>query len=869
MDKKVSPALDFETWMSERHRWLQTAAADLLETRRFPSTSELEELVKLCKQETQQTTGLPYRSIAPGSYDQASARPPFRVEKLTNVQGMAAIKSGAALNFTDAKLTVVYGPNGSGKTGFSRLIKQICGSKTREEIYPNVFEANNPPCSADLEITIGGTDQKLSWNLSDGPCAPMRNVHVFDSKTALVYVFGKTEASYEPSRMRFVSSLIKICDIVSASLATERDGKVSCYPRVPPNFAETPTGTWAGKLTAAVRDRTIEEKCLFTEEQGRERSTLEAALNQKDVPGRLAAIVRERTALSQLQNMLQAIKSQYSEEQLKAIKIARVDAIEKRTAATRDAARLFSESNIEGVGAPSWRLFWAHAKSFATEVAYVNKPFPYTEDDSHCLLCHQPLSKEAQERLHHFESYIKSHLEAEADKAEKHLAIVLGKLPSLPPLESWILQTAALKVPEEAAKLFEHIQACHEFAQAIAEGIPLPQGNWKPCEDACIAQIAFLLSEETSLKAIQQDEKRKEIIARVVELQALEWAAQNKEAIVAEVKRLQIVSGLNKAISLTSTTALTKKNNELAENELSAGYQARFQSELIKLGGGRLNVLPLCKKEGKGRTTFGISLKDVKTQAKAESILSEGETRIVALAAFIADITGNNQATPFIFDDPISSLDQDFEERVIKRLVELSESRQVIIFTHRLSLVAQVEAEFKGIANNAEKLKLPVASTMRIETLRRMNKQTGIVVPSRLRDQKPEKALNLFLNDLIPQAKRLASSCDPDYERYALSLCSDLRILVERSVEIILLNEVVMRFRRSVTTQNRIISLAKIEAKDCAFLEDLMTRYSVFEHSQSDELAAPVPDLSEIEVDVQALASWVKEFAGRTVSVTQ
>lgn len=867
MDTKISPTLEFETWMSDRHRWLQTAAADLLDARRFPDSDEIAALVELCKQEARKLEAIPFRAIAAGTYEQASARPALRVEKIFNVQGVAAIKNGAALDFSNANLTVVYGPNGTGKTGYSRLIKQICGAKTREEIRSNIFESHNPPSSAELEISSAGVNQNLQWKVSEGASLPLRNAHVFDSKTALIYAFGKTEASYEPSRMRFISSLIKICDAVSSLLCSERDSKVSRYPHIHPDLARSPTGLWASKLTATIRDKAIEEKCVYPDEKKNQRATLEAVLTQKDIPGRLAAIARDRNAIVQLQQMFQRMKYQCSEGQLTAIQAARVDASEKRTAATKDAQRLFSESNITGIGTPSWRLFWQHAKKFSTEIAFAQKTFPYTEKDAHCLLCHQSLSTEAQQRLQYFEEYIKSHLEAEAEKAEKHLAALLEKFPKLPSVESWALQTTASKCPEEASKLFEHIGACRAFAETAMAGHIPPIGDWRPCEAACEAQIKALLDEETSLKAIQGGDKRLEMIAQVAELRANEWVFQNKNAIISEVQRLQEISNLNKAISLTSTTALTKKNNDLAESELSTGYQTRFKDELLRLGGSRLSVIPICKKEGKGRATFGISLKEAKSPAKAEDILSEGETRIVALAAFLADITGGNQATPFIFDDPISSLDQDFEERVTKRLVELSMSRQVIIFTHRLSLVSQVESEFRSLNNTSDQLGGPVLATMRIETLRRMNKQTGIVVPSRIRDQKPEKALNAILNDLIPQAKRLLANFDPEYERYALSICSDFRILVERSVEAILLNEVVMRFRRSVTTQNRIAALAKITAPDCKIFDDLMTKYSVFEHSQSDELAAPVPDLVEIESDIKSLAVWAKEFNSRTVGV--
>jgi energy-coupling factor transporter ATP-binding protein EcfA2 len=108
-----------------------------------------------------------------------------------------------------------------------------------------------------------------------------------------------------------------------------------------------------------------------------------------------------------------------------------------------------------------------------------------------------------------------------------------------------------------------------------------------------------------------------------------------------------------------------------------------------------LPVAPYSKTAGKGRTTFGLTLIGAKGTRPPEDILSEGETRIVALAAFLADITGSNQVAPFIFDDPISSLDQDFEERVVARLVDLAHTRQVIIFTHRMSLVTLLEAQLR------------------------------------------------------------------------------------------------------------------------------------------------------------------------------
>ncbi len=45
-----------------------------------------------------------------------------------------------------------------------------------------------------------------------------------------------------------------------------------------------------------------------------------------------------------------------------------------------------------------------------------------------------------------------------------------------------------------------------------------------------------------------------------------------------------------------------------------------------------------------------------------------------------------------------------------------------------------------------------------------------------------------------------------------------------------------------------------------------MTRYSVFERSQSDELPATLPELETLTADVTALAKWISHFDERPVT---
>jgi len=57
--------------------------------------------------------------------------------------------------------------------------------------------------------------------------------------------------------------------------------------------------------------------------------------------------------------------------------------------------------------------------------------------------------------------------------------------------------------------------------------------------------------------------------------------------------------------------------------------------------------------------------------------------------------------------------------------------------------------------------------------------------------------------------------------------------------------------------------LAKVTNEDCVFIDDLMTRYSVFQHAQSDEKPSSTLKLDVFEADVTALQRWITEFGAR------
>ena len=216
---------------------------------------------------------------------------------------------------------------------------------------------------------------------------------------------------------------------------------------------------------------------------------------------------------------------------------------------------------------------------------------------------------------------------------------------------------------------------------------------------------------------------------------------------------------------------------------------------------------------------------------------------------------GKINKTPFIFDDPISSLDQTYEESVVKRLIDLSQNRQVIIFTHRLSLLGTVK-HFAG------------KKTVKPDVVSIYSADWGTGEPAEIPFSQREikTALSNLMGQRWRDAKMATNNGQVDLaENFLKSICSDFRTLVERSIENDLLCGVVQRFQRPVHTL-KLRDLAKLKNSDCEFLDNLMTKYSGFEHSQPAESPIWLPQLNEIYNDMTELKNWRDEYLNRSAT---
>jgi hypothetical protein len=59
------------------------------------------------------------------------------------------------------------------------------------------------------------------------------------------------------------------------------------------------------------------------------------------------------------------------------------------------------------------------------------------------------------------------------------------------------------------------------------------------------------------------------------------------------------------------------------------------------------------------------------------------------------------------------------------------------------------------------------------------------------------------------------------------------------------------------------MKLAKIELSDCELIDEMMSYYSKFIHSQSDETPTPPPGAEDLEKSLIKIRDWRNEFDAR------
>jgi energy-coupling factor transporter ATP-binding protein EcfA2 len=842
---------ELEAWFQDRPKWLQDAARRLVQNGAL-TEQDFSDLLAICTTEVTGQT-VTYASLPTGALGVQDTTMPLRLDSIGDIQGINALSPSKPLELGKTPLCIVYGRNGAGKSGYVRLLKHACGARRPGDLLGNIFVTGPQPQAAKLTFTEDAQTKAPQW--TGKPIPELQGVEIYDTACGLVYVNDENEVAFEPWLLRLFTQLTDACTTLSQRIQAQIARQASKKPVFPAEYTTTSAATWYANITGTTTAQEVDNNTAWTPEHEACLPETNRRLAETNPTAKAAALRRQKALLLELVADLQNHFQGLALERCSAYLQAKADATTKRKAADEDAKKAFGKAPLAGIGSESWRLLWKAARKYSEEHAYKAVAFPNLAEDARCVLCQRELDEDSRDRFVSFEKFVKSELQRLASEAEQNLQETAASFPEVPTTDTLAVKVEAAGIAEGTVKamvtdfasgLAMRRQTCLA-AEKVAEISAPPSSDVLPRLETIAADI------ERQAVACDEDAKgqnRPELERRAKELSARKWLLQQRKAIDDEITRLKTVNLLGETERLTNTQALSKRKSILADELITNAYVQRFKDELIRLKASPLAVELKKTRAEVGRVYHRITLRNVTREVKTLDILSEGEFRIVSLAAFLADTEGRGARTPFIFDDPISSLDHVFEEATALRLVELSQTRQVIVFTHRLSLVGFLEKYA-----NKRKIKTSLVCLSRYVT--------GDVTELPIDLKRTDKAAHSLANERLAAAKKAFAEGDVAYEKEAKGICRDIRILLERIIEMDLTNGVVRRFSPEVNTKGKIYALSKITEAECKFVDDYMTKYSLYEHSQPEEAPSELPKPEEIEFDLNAISSFIAKVRQR------
>ena len=856
---------EIQKWSEKLPAWQQHAVAVLYE-RRTPSADDLEDILALL-QGSHGITDLVGREARKLTREQVAVpqadQPLVQLAAIKNLQYVNALAPGKTLSLAPTGLTNIYGDNGAGKSGYTRVLKKACRARDQsEQIRPNAY--THPlladSATADFDAVVDGEAAEYKW--TDGKASPpeLSSIAIFDSRCARAYVDNQGDFSYVPYGLDILEGLAKVCTWLKERIQQEqRTAKPNIEPFAKLAISPTQAGVFAKGLSAKTSKDDINRVATFSDQDQVQLDSLTKTLGEAD-PKRRAADLRVKAsrlhALVQRLDVALAIVAQAKIDELRTL----VGKFNQAKGVAQTAAQRFKEMDtLEGTGDDLWLEMFKAARQFSATSPTV-QAFPRLKSEAPCPLCQNPVGEAGAARLVAFDEFIEGEATKAAVKARREAAAAFKAV-----VDAALDLNFDETLTHDLEAIPELVAACGAFQKTLRDRRDAVREAAKPDSSVTWDQVPALSPSprntlnqiaagwrEAALKLDQSQDAaaRTKMEMDRAELQARRQLSDLKAVALETVDRFILSAKLADCLTATSTTAISRKSTELTSTMATEEVAAALSEELLALGVNSISV-EMQPSSTKAKTTFKLVLKS-QSGAVPQDILSEGEQRAIAIASFFAEVKLGKGKGGIVFDDPVSSLDHARRERVARRIAAEAQERQVVVFTHDIFFlnVLMFEAAALGL-------------TPKALTLNQTPEGFGVAEESLpFAGANVSQRVGMLRNKQVECAKRHKAGDQVGYRLLARDLYNDLRMAWERGVEEVLLNEVVLRFRKGVETSR--LKKVAVETEDVTAIAAGMSKcsnYTGHDGAQEANVAPPSPD--EMEADINALEAWRKSVVSR------
>jgi energy-coupling factor transporter ATP-binding protein EcfA2 len=784
---------------------------------------------------------------------------------LRDLENVNQIPKYHALAFAETGITVIYGGNGSGKSGYARVMKRACRARDQSEpIHPNAHDhtASSKIPTAKFDVKVAGVVKEVAWSRDSTPPNLLSTISVFDSRCARSYITEKQDVAYLPYGLDIVENLAnKVLPKLSEMLESEIAGINVDTLAFKHLLGKTKVGAVIENLSIISDAEAITSLGTLTEGDTNRMAELEKVLTVVNPIAKAEELRRSALRLKTYAGKLAEPLVWVSNEAVAKLRSIVEERRVAEDAEVKAADSLRSgEELLSGTGDHAWKLLFEAARRYSTESAYPGEEFPLSAGGQVCPLCQEELPESGTQRLKRFDDYIKNDVGKTADAARRMVETAKAQIEAA---DLQVVPDEALKDELEAldAGLLQLINAFQESVESrktsIVDCLEIPQWDEMPAlsesPSTRVRQIAArqLRAHRTLVKAADE-ENRKKFEDEHSELAARKNLEKSLPAVIDLLGRMKKKAALESCLSSLKTRPISDKSKEFAAVAVTDKLKAALDREFTALGIGHIKT-KLKERSEKAKISHQLLL-DLPTTSRIDEILSEGEQRAIALGSFFAELALANHKCGIVFDDPVSSLDHWRRRNVARRLVEEASIRQVIVFTHDTAFLGQLcdEIDAVGVPSSMSFLEWRDGSPGCVSSGLPWDHQ-GYKARINALEQAHRKLVKVWPS--YPGEKEI-SEMRHQYDR--------LRATLERVIQDVVFNGVVKRYRDWI----RMDSLEDVVGFDRAeykAIEKLHKRSCdvITAHDQSSSKAAAIPSATDLGNDIAALKAIVETIKNR------
>ena len=836
--------------------------------------ADIEEILDLAKQHHGISSPFepapqPVRFTADHFPAEANQESTVVLRSLHTLLNVGKIPTDQALEFQSQGLTIAYGGNGTGKSGYARVLKQACRARSPGTVYANAYDPNYQQLtpSATIDFELDGTPDQALWSGQRGhvPQPELRGISVFDGDCARHYLQAREAATFQPVALTYLQQLANgLNQALRPRLQAEITGLAS---DITP-FNVIPVDTEAGRAVHPIGPATdlTQARALatLTQDEQAELARLPQEISEADPTTKATNLDNAATRVDELANSIAAANNVVSDEAIDSAQSMHRRLVETE-AAEFAASTLLQEDDVTpllpGTGQGPWALLFNAAREYSTSTAYPGQTFPATDEGVVCVLCQQDLTPAAKDRLQRFDRYVRdtaAEAALVARNAWQQNVSLVGQATvtfTVSPVMLDSLGGRIATLPDDI-RIFQEdlLSRLHWLRTAIANGEWLDRPAYRGANPTVfIRQIADTLRAEAAGLRANLDVAALAVKRLLLkELEARRLLSVQIEGIAQVIENLAHKKMLQNCLEdISNTRSISMFAGQLARTYISESLAGRMNDELNRLDLYHIRA-GISSTGDAGSVRLGIQLHQCRLDPHL--VLSEAEQRMCALAYFFAELHQSGSTSGIVFDDPVSSLDHNHRTAVARRIVEESANRQVIVFTHD----AVFFGELTTLCEDAQ-----LIPSMR--TISYRAEGPGYIdagLPYDMRRYRERIAQHRADHHQIA-----ANFNNPpgDVERLAVrNAYDDLRVTIEVGIEDTILNATVVRFRDGISV-GRLIGVMSVQEADYREVQRLHDKccrnVRAHSHAAGQQRAVTQPD--ELLLDIEAVNTLFQDINRR------